>query len=103
MGTAQPSAQSSSHMFLDSRLVYRSHFIQSDTDVEIGENGDQRNPVSFSPNNVIYIIIFMDLFNFALGMQSDRPDLLPSMPPLAGSSGDFEATDISNPSVPPVR
>ncbi|TSK34834.1 Phosphatidylinositol 4-phosphate 5-kinase type-1 alpha [Bagarius yarrelli] len=35
MGTALLSDQSSSHMLLDSRLVYRSHFTHSDTDVDI--------------------------------------------------------------------
>ncbi|XP_060726150.1 phosphatidylinositol 4-phosphate 5-kinase type-1 alpha isoform X1 [Tachysurus vachellii] len=70
MGTAFPSAQSSSHMLPDSQLVYRSHFTHPETDVEIG-------------------------------MQLGRPDLLPNMPPLAGTSSDFEATDM--PSVPPLR
>lgn len=36
-------------------------------------------------------------------MQSDRPDLLPSMPPLAGTSSEFEASDMPDSSVPPVR
>ncbi|KAK3572080.1 hypothetical protein QTP86_022310 [Hemibagrus guttatus] len=72
MGTAFPSAQSSSHVFLDSRLVYHSHFTHPDTEVEIG-------------------------------MQSGRPDLLPSMPPLAGTSSDFEESDMPSPSVPPIR
>ncbi|XP_053091093.1 phosphatidylinositol 4-phosphate 5-kinase type-1 alpha isoform X1 [Pangasianodon hypophthalmus] len=72
MGTAFPTAQSSSHMLLDARLVYHSHFTHPDTDVEIG-------------------------------MQSDRPDLLPSMPPTAGPSSEYEAADMPNPSVPPIR
>ncbi|XP_060778001.1 phosphatidylinositol 4-phosphate 5-kinase type-1 alpha isoform X1 [Neoarius graeffei] len=72
MGTALPSAQSSSHMLLDPRLVYRSHLSQPDTDVEIG-------------------------------MQSGRPDLLPSMPPQSGTLSEVEATDMPNPSVPPIR
>lgn len=50
MGTAVSSAQSSSHN-IDSRFVYRSHFTQADTDVEIGEKGeklcDKRNRVYF--------------------------------------------------------
>ncbi|KAI5618154.1 phosphatidylinositol 4-phosphate 5-kinase type-1 alpha isoform X1, partial [Silurus asotus] len=70
MGTAFPSAQSSSHMFPDSRLMYRSHFTNTDTDAEIG-------------------------------MQSDRPDLLPSMP--SGTSTEFAEPDMPNPSVPPIR
>lgn len=72
MGTAFPSAQSSSHMLLNAQLVYRSHFTHSDPDVEIG-------------------------------VQSGRPDLLRSMPSQAGTSSEFEVTDMPNPSVPPMR
>lgn len=36
-------------------------------------------------------------------MQSDRPDLLPSMPSLAGPSSEFEETDMPIPSVPLIR
>lgn len=36
-------------------------------------------------------------------MQSGRPDLLRSMPSQAGTSSEFEVTDMPNPSVPPMR
>ncbi|XP_066538902.1 phosphatidylinositol 4-phosphate 5-kinase type-1 alpha isoform X2 [Hoplias malabaricus] len=37
------------------------------------------------------------------GMQLGRPDLLPRNPPLAGPSGEFVTTNLSNSSVPPLR
>lgn len=47
--------------------------------------------------------IFMYPFHYFPGMHSGRPDLLPSMPPLAGTSSDFEASEMPSPSVPPIR
>lgn len=76
MGTAFLSGQSSSHMPLDSRLVYRSHFTNADTDVEIGEKGekwcDWRNPVSFQTWVVLrHTVLCIWLIIFQVCSQTD--------------------------------